>query len=348
MINHAPKVTLLIPGLLEPFSGIDPSLFPDLPALTKLLSKGCTRQTENNNYETTLCDLFNIYPDNNNELPIAQLTWLTDSGSPSNTALLRADPVHLRADQAELRLFPANQLSITASEAKQLINSLNEHYHADGIEFIAPTLMRWYVRLKRQPSLKTHPLSCVAGNDIRHYLPAGKDAAYWKGLFNEIQMLLHDHTVNINRRDNQQAAINSLWFWGGAPIEKIARPSNQLVMSNDVLAESLAKFTGSRFVYSDIDIEIACDTAAEDKSSILIAHNDFLDSIACADFNSWSQMLEKFEQELFTPLLSALKKGKIVSVTVLPCNRMLYQVRRNQLLHFWKPVKSLKSFAGKF
>jgi hypothetical protein len=346
MNKSTPKVTVLIPGLLESFPGIDPNIFPELPALSKLLSKGTNKITTDNNFETTLCRLFNIHPDDNNELPIAQLTWLTDSGSPSDTALLRADPVHLKPDQTELKLFPANQLSITAKEAKQLVTTLNEQYYSDGLKFTAPTPTRWYLSTKQQITLTTHPLSSVAGGNIYHYLPGGEDATYWKGLFNEIQMLLHNHPVNQQRRDKQQPAINSLWFWGSAPLNAGAEPDSSLVISNEVLAESLAEYTGMRFKNIDTTVELAFMEAAADKSNALIVRPDFLDSIPYGDFNSWNKMLVHFEQTLFKPLLSALKKKEITSVKLLPCNGRTYQVTRSQLFQFWKSVKSFKLYAG--
>jgi hypothetical protein len=346
MKKSVPTVTVLIPGLLESFPGIDPNIFPELPALSKLLCKGTNKITKDNNFETTLCRLFNIHPDDNNELPIAQLTWLTDSGSPSDTALLRADPVHLKPDQTELKLFPATQLSITAQEAEQLVTTLNEQYYADGLKFTAPTPTRWYLSVKQQISLTTHPLSSVAGINIHRFLPGGKDATYWKGLFNEIQMLLHNHPVNQQRRDKQQPAINSLWFWGSAPLNPGAETDSYLVMSNEVLAKSLAKLIGMRFKCTETTVEVAFMEATVDKSNVLIVRPDLLDSITIGDFNSWNQMLEHFEQTLFKPLLSALKKRKITSVKLLLCNGRTYRVKHSQLFQFWKSVKPFKSYTG--
>lgn len=347
MSKPAPDVTVLIPGLLESFTGIDPALFPDLPAIATLLGKGASTAATSSCFETVLCSLFDIHPDSNNELPIAQLTRRTDFDSSSQTTLLRADPVHLRADKTALRLFPADQLALTQDETDQIIQSLNEHYRSDGLEFAAPAPSRWYVSSNKPVSLSTQPLSIVSGKDIREYLPRGEDAAYWTGLFNEIQMLLHNHPVNLQRRDNRQPEVNSVWFWGGGELPVDGQPTSYTVLGNDLLTQGLAIFSSARFENAEISMDTVSRIATNEQNSLLIVRDDLLSSVSCGDFNVWCEVLKKIEQDLFKPLLSALKKGKIRSIELLPCNGRGYLIRRTQLLKFWKPATSFSEYAHK-
>ena len=39
----------------------------------------------------------------------------------------------------------------------------------------------------------------VAGEDIDRFLPAGRDGKAWHAVMNEVQMLFHDHPVNVAR-----------------------------------------------------------------------------------------------------------------------------------------------------
>lgn len=343
MNKSASNVTLLIPGLLEPFSDLDPGLFSDLPALAKLLARGTGKATSNDNFETVACRLFNISPDENSELPIAQMTWLSDFGSRSGSALLRADPVHLRPDKTELRLFPADQLALTETETEHLIGSLNEQYRSDGLEFVVSASSCWYVRIDRQAALTTHPLTDVAGKDIRHYLPRGADSGYWKTLFNEIQMLLHAHAVNQRRREQQQVAINSLWFWGGASLPEHVSPVDYCVIGQDSLTAGLARFSGLKFEKARSDYS-AISPLVETHNNSLVVNTELLADVACGDIEGWRQKLLQLEQVLFIPLLSALKKGRLTSVRLLPCNGRLYQINRIQLLKFWKSFQGFRSW----
>ena len=54
----------------------------------------------------------------------------------------------------------------------------------------------------------------VEGDDIRDCLPAGRDGAQIRKLTNELQMLLHEHPVNIRRAARGLAPVNSIWLWG--------------------------------------------------------------------------------------------------------------------------------------
>lgn len=342
MNTSAANVTLLMPGLLESFPGLDQGLFPELPALAKLLGRGTGGVTSKDNFETVACRLFNILPDENAELPVAQLTWLSDFGNLSGTNLLRADPVHLHADKTALRLFPADQLALSAAETKQLIDSLNEQYCNEGLEFIVAASGCWYLRFDRPAALTTRPLTEVAGKDIRHYLPSGCDSGYWNSLFNEIQMLLHAHVVNQHRRDRQQAAINSLWFWGGASLPVDASPVEYTVIGQDSLTAGLARFSGLIFEQSGSDY-LAISSVLESHKNSLVVNTELLADVACADFESWRQKLLQLEQVLFIPLLSALKKGRLTSVRLLPCNGREYQIKRSQLFRFWKSSKNFRT-----
>ena len=56
---------------------------------------------------------------------------------------MQADPVHLQAQRAALVLVPGTQLDIDAAEASALIGTLNDHFAAVGLQFLAPHPTRW-------------------------------------------------------------------------------------------------------------------------------------------------------------------------------------------------------------
>ena len=53
--------------------------------------------------------------------------------------------------------------------------------------------------------------------DPTEHLPKDRK---WLALFNECQIILHNHALNVARIKNQQTPINALWFWaaGQSPL----------------------------------------------------------------------------------------------------------------------------------
>lgn len=339
-------VSVLMPGLLEPFAGIDPKAFPGLPAVSTLLSRSTLQRRPARSFEAEACALFNLPADRHAELPVAQLSWLSDYGAACDCALLRADPVHLRADKSELRLFPATQFDLTQAEAERIIESLNAHCRAQGLEFVAPAASRWYVRTDHSPLLTTQPLSEVAGRDIRHYLPEGEAAGGWTGLFNEIQMLLHAHPVNRQRRERGQPEVNSVWFWGGGDLPAVATRCTASVQGRDVLSRGLTRWSGASPVADTADVASAVQAAAASTGRLLLIRDELLPALAGGDFSAWAEALEKQEAALFRPLLKDLKSGRTGSVELLPCHGRAYRIRRWQLYQVWKPVRDFASLVA--
>jgi hypothetical protein len=63
-------------------------------------------------------------------------------------------------------------------------------------------------------------------------------------LQNDIQVLLHQHPLNAQRRTRGQSLVNSLWLWGGGHLP--APPTTTLtgVVSDDLLLRALAARAG--------------------------------------------------------------------------------------------------------
>ena len=56
------------------------------------------------------------------------------------------------------------------------------------------------------------------GGVVSVHLPIDRATAHWRRLSNEVQMLLHDHPVNLRRQQAGQVPVNALWFWGGGAL----------------------------------------------------------------------------------------------------------------------------------
>jgi hypothetical protein len=167
--------------------------------------------------ENILCELFDV--PGAADAPIATISAAFDGLAAG--CWLRADPVNLNLQRDQLLL---NGVQVGSDEAAALCASLNVHFSGQGMEFFAPHPQRWYVRLDTLPQMRTMPVSQVIGGDVRGALPSGADAPGWHQLFNEIQMLLHAHTLNETREAKGDVPINSVWFWGGGCDTLLIKP----------------------------------------------------------------------------------------------------------------------------
>jgi len=188
---------ILIPDLFINHPHITPDL--RLDSLERLLSSACIEDWA---YPTWMSSLFALFGfPQLNPLPIAPLTRLIDANDSGDKIWLRADPVYLRADRKHVFLFDA---TVTAADANNLINEINHFYAQEGLQFSAPVPTRWYVSLPELPKLITYSVDDVLGKDIQSYLPDGDDKMVWRRRLNEVQMLLHQSQVNINREARGQ------------------------------------------------------------------------------------------------------------------------------------------------
>ena len=337
------QLELIVPGLAGPQSDHPVTdYFTARPtALDRLLARSRCVGTGPEDPDEVLLQRFGISAAD--ELPVAELSWLADSGRESATCLLRADPVHLRADQSSLRLFEAHSFDICQQEADALVASINAFAGSRDWRLHAPVPQRWYLQLPAAPQLRTVSPYRVAGRNIDPYLPAGPDARYWRVLMNELQMLLHDHPVNLARVQRGQPAVNSLWFWGnGTPVAQAAG-SPAALFADTPVAAGLGQYAALAYAGLPEDALAVADAAGTDSVVLL----DSLQWYACYnEVERWLEQLMVLEQRWFRPLLKALHSGTRCSLLINPCNGRVYRTGRWRQRAFWQPPCAYEELLG--
>jgi hypothetical protein len=335
---------VVAPGLCGPES--DPPVSEYLhdcrpAALDCLLSRSQAHTDSGLGLDATLARFFGLTVAEDQELPAAALTWLADTGQPPDAWLMRADPVHLRADQSCLRLFDSHSFTITREEADALVTAFNAHYRETGWELTAPLPQRWYLSLPQPPSLLTLSPDRVAGQDIDPCLPCGADAARWHALLNEIQMLFHTHPVNAAREQRGAPPINSIWPWGGGRLPGQLQPRVTRLLADHPLATGLASHTAiSRDAMPAAVGELLAGTG--DGCTLLV--DDRLEwPMHYGDIEAWLEGLQVLEADWFVPLLAALRGGMLASLEIHPCNGLGFHVTRGDLRRFWKRVRAFET-----
>ena len=90
---------------------------------------------------------------------------------------------------------------LARADADALVATLNAHFAADGIVFVAPRPDALVRRaLAARPGVTTHAARAGAGRAAALAAAAtARDASTWRRWQSEIQMLLHEHPVNVAR-----------------------------------------------------------------------------------------------------------------------------------------------------
>lgn len=341
----ASHLTLYLPGLFS-MQENDHAGGGRLRALETLLSRAePIDRGLPQSYEEGLFSLFDLARQENTDLPVAAVTRMFDMGVINSDWWLRADPVHLSFDRDRLVLADAQKLEITPEQAGRLVAEIMEVFIADGWLLKAPHPARWYLKPKRAPQLITSPLSQVVGRDIRGFLPRGPDEKPWQTIMNEIQILLHGSTVNVEREKEGKLPVNSLWFWGSGRMPRIASVAWTSVWSNEPVSLSLAKLSGTLAAglpASYADWRRQANTAGEHLVVLDAAH----DATLYADAPRWLEALEKLETDWMEPLLRDLKAGAISRVTVITDAGKSFTLNSSQARRWWRWRRPLASHRG--
>ena len=342
MADSGRHLALIIPGLCGPDS--DPPVSDYLQtrpvALDRLLSRSRMQSFPGTDLDMTLCHCFGLDAAQQ-ALPVAPLTWLSDTGQAGPGYRLRADPVHLRADQSCLHLFDSHTFPVTQEEADALAAAVTKFYAHLGWQLQAVCPQRWYLSLPTAPAITTRPVMQVAGQDIDPCLPQGRDAADWHAILNEVQMLLHNHPVNVAREQRGEPAINSLWFWGGGFTPDKVQARVLQIATDHPLGLGLAARTGIKRSDVPVDGEELLSLVSEGVT--LVVNDSLASATQYGDIESWLEGVRNLEQHWFMPLLELLRQGSLTSLEIDPCRGAGFLSNQRQQRLFWKRDKPFEA-----
>ncbi|MDP1558387.1 MAG: phosphoglycerate mutase [Nitrosomonas sp.] len=338
---------LLIPSLFWHMSS-QPEIYSGLqtPSLESLLAKGSQTRRPSQGIEASLCNTFGIAKQQNWPLaPIMLAAEEMGSIKVEKEYWLRADPVHLRIEQNHILLADRQVFKVSIKESQQLADVLNKHFAREKLVFLPLSPDRWYLHATNVPNIHTYTLSQVTGKNINDFLPSGKDSMIWHNIFNEIQMLLHDHPINQARQERGELTINSIWFWGGGFMpESISSPYTQ-IWSNDSLPRALARASSTEHAILPPNAEIWQQSTTP--GNHLVVLDDLWRKSQYNDAYGWRENLKTLEQNWFSPLFTSLQRGEINQFRLTTLNEnstMNFTVTRKSLWKFWCRTKPLSTY----
>lgn len=336
MTTPGRDVTVHVPGLLGPWPRAlagDVALGLALPGLVGLLARarptgrGLRRgDGVSESFERLAFNAFG-YPQGEADVPAAALMRERDAARsrPARTAgagvdaeetppvSLRADPVHVRPDLDNARLFDTSYLDLSGEEAAAMAGALDRHFAPEGIRFEALHPARWYVHLRERTDAVFHPPGSVVGRGAGGLLPAGTDGSLWRRRMNETQMVLYAHPCNEAREARGELPVNSVWFWGAGVLEDLPRPRFEEVHADDSLFQALAERARVRVRGLDEGMDVGDESAR----TVLVAPGiGFYRAVAGRDVEGWRRELLGAEERWFRPLHEAMRDGRVRTVVI--------------------------------
>ncbi len=188
-------------------------------------------------YEQVLLELLGVNMEDPSQLPIADCLYL----DATDAHQVCAQPVHFDASHDNARLLPGQCLQITQDEADAIAASLNALWNPDNIQLSIRSTTDWRLTGQDATPLNCLPVSILAFKSVAEAMPRSENAAAWRQLFTEAQMLLHDHPVNLARQERGLRTVNGIWFYGGARLTLPHPVMSCRFYSADQFTQGLAK-----------------------------------------------------------------------------------------------------------
>lgn len=308
-----------------------------LPALQILLTRGAHRNGPAEGVEAAVCEALGL--ERQQDWPLAPITLQADGRTAGDGYWLRADPVHLRVMRDRIVLADSRDLELSQAEADALCSAIGQHF-GDSLHPIPLAPTRWYLRLPQRPRFTTTPLSLATGCDIDPLLPQGADALQIRAQLNELQMLLHDHPVNLTREARGALPVNSVWLWGGGTLP--AAPSRRIALwARDETVHALGAFCQAT---------LSAPPAQFEKTLLAVEGVTVLDNLTpagqCGDPYGWREALRALETGWFAPMLAQLRVSNSRVQLADPISGKALEVQRSDLIKIWRRPRSLIALLG--
>jgi hypothetical protein len=260
----------------------------------------------------------------------------------------RAEPIHFAAGMTRIdAVMLKGAAALSAEDRDELSMTIGDHLHASGLQWDA---RRWLVGYPRALDVQTREPNLAT--ELQDAMPSGADAKQVRRLMTELQMVLHEHPVNVRRARAGLPAANAVWVWGGGSViaerrnstsslifatdpfspaaKQIATEpfaSSPKIFATDPFSLGLAHLTGTHAITPE-NPEQVLSSSSEDRVVVLdLQENTDL-------FGAWLR-----------PLQTALAKGRL-SMLCIAIDRWTIELTRTSLWRVWRTDLSLERWSA--
>ncbi len=303
-------VTLLLPGLLA--GSRQPHPLEEYPLIDRMVAGAATAEVATASLESAVLKWFHG-EDAPSQSCAAQLSYRLDHPDFSvPPACLRADPVYQQLDINEALLADQSLLDISIGEAQAIIDDLNKHFSNDNVVFRCVAADRWYCELPKRLSVQTWSPAAATGRSVSLTMVRGPDAGVWRGWLSEIEMLLHNHPVNLQRTAGGKTPINSLWLWGEGDLPPVLSSS-----AGRATVYSAHHYTRSLAAYHSVACQpVDAFSADAAGAGVLVVENALFSAVATGDADRYKTALAALESSVFE-VLERTDRGDLARTVVI-------------------------------
>lgn len=254
------------------------------------------------------------------QYPSAPVTRTGDVNERASGFWMHAMPMHFAAGMDRLTaVMLEGHGAVTDCERAALEDSMREHFTAASCELVRSSEGQWLVHAPRALEVTTAEPALAVRGPLEQMLPRGRDAPELRRLMTELQMILHEHPVNVARADRGAPEVNAIWLHGGGLLEPLPLRALPPAFGDDLYLRGIYRLHGASSAQLPVD--------AHGLSSQLGAPHAVA-VVPCSD-------LDQLETDWIVPLARALRAGTLTQIDVV-LDRWRLVIERRALLRFWK------------
>jgi hypothetical protein len=267
--------------------------------------------------------------DDHAQYPSAAVTRSGDSNEPARDFWLHLQPMHFVAGLDRLTAVVLHGSNgVARAELAELEPTLAAHLRAVEMRLVTTSRGDWLVHSPRSLDVQTETPETAAATPLEQAMPRGRDAPELRRLMTELQMLLHEHPVNIERARRGVPEINAAWFHGPGAIRNLQRYALPQAFGDDLYLRGIYRL-------NDGDVT----AAPPDAQAMLARLRSRAVAVVAADD------VDALEAAWLAPLSRALAAGVLGRLEVV-IDRCAVTVARPSLLKFWRGQRAPAEWAG--
>lgn len=266
--------------------------------------------------------------------PIAAALMQTLALAPRVGAWFVVQPVHIHIARDHLVLTDPRQLALSEQEARVLFDIAQPLFAEAGKDLEYGNASTWFVRADDWAELRTATPDAASGHNIDIWMPKGPGERNWRKVQNEVQMHWFNHPLNEEREAHRRKPVNSIWLWGGSRVPTDIRPGRYMHAYN--LPDWMQAFASFVQHHAHVDDANRLHETADGNGILLL--DNLLEPALSNDWARWLDGMRALEEGWFSPLLQALKDGRIgtLSLVLTHDSRIAnFTASRSSLRKFW-------------
>lgn len=266
--------------------------------------------------------------------PIASALMTAMHVAPQPGTWFVLQPVHIHIARDHLVLTDPRQLALSEEESRILFDIAAPLFAEAGKRLLYGDAATWFVEAEDWRELETSSPDAASGHNIDIWMPKGERGRDWRKVQNDVQMHWFNHAVNEAREARREKPVNSVWLWGGpsgASHEKTPHYDKAFNLSGTMQA-----FRALVPAHADAGDVPALLSSAAGRNMLLL--DALLEPALANDWAGWLTNMKHLDENWFSPLLQALKSGKIDRVSLIATHDSRisrFTATRSSLRKFW-------------